>query len=156
MFLMSKSLSALHQHRFVHQRTTALDHQTVKTFSSKAKDSPPKAPIRLLCHLPYKIPLLLDSKSTRPTLLGSLILLLVSLFKCRRRCVASPNIVKILDFVDTYDPIFAGKRLLKSVEDRSLVWQPGTTNTVLCLSWWKQRVVVVVRHFVPRGEVRLL
>lgn len=58
--------------------------------------------------------------------------------------MVSSNIVKILDLVDSDDPIFTGKSLLKSVEDWALVRETHATNTVSGLARREQRVVVVV------------
>ena len=65
----------------------------------------------------------------------------------------SANIVKILDFIYSYNPVLASEYFFNSVENRSNFWHLGSAHTILSLSWRKERVVVIVRHFVPMENV---
>ena len=67
------------------------------------------------------------------------------------RCVVSANIIKVFDLVDSDDPILAGECLVQGVERGTNFWKLNSTDSVLGLSGWEERVVVVVRHLVPVG-----
>ncbi len=76
-------------------------------------------------------------------------LLLVTLIKRLSALVITTEIVKVLDLVNSYDPILTGKGLLNSAKFGTFARQPRTTNSVLGLPGREERVVVVVRHLVP-------
>lgn len=63
--------------------------------------------------------------------------------------MVSANVVKVLDLVNSNDPVLTSEGFLDGVEDWANFWHSGATNTVLCLSRWEKGVIVVVRHLVP-------
>jgi hypothetical protein len=81
------------------------------------------------------------------------LLLLVALSERRRALVVTTKVVRLLDLVDSDDPVLAGEGLLDSAELRAFGRQSRSTNTVLRLSSREERVVIVVRHLVPNIHV---
>jgi hypothetical protein len=70
--------------------------------------------------------------------------------------MVSTDIVKILDFIDADNPVLARESLLHSVEYRAYFWQFNATHSVLGLSRWEERVIVVVRHLVPAHVLAII
>lgn len=68
----------------------------------------------------------------------------------------STDVVKVLDFIDSDDPVLTCECLFYRVKDRADFGHFGASDSVYCLSWWKERVVVVVRHFVPNLFISLV
>jgi hypothetical protein len=58
--------------------------------------------------------------------------------------MVSAYVIEILDFVDSDDPILAGEGLLNCVERRANLWHFDASDSILRLSSWEERVVVVV------------
>jgi hypothetical protein len=58
--------------------------------------------------------------------------------------VVSADIIKILDLVNSDNPVLARESLFHSIEDGPYFWQLDTTDSILSLSGWEERVVVVV------------
>lgn len=56
----------------------------------------------------------------------------------------SSEIIEVLDFVQPYDPVLTGEDFFDSVENRTDVWHPNSSNSVLCLTRWEEAVVVVI------------
>lgn len=81
-------------------------------------------------------------------LLNSLLLLLATV-KGGGGGVVTANVVKVLDLVDSDDPVLASESLLDGVEDRSSIRQSHAADAILRLSGGEEGVVVVVRHLVP-------
>jgi hypothetical protein len=77
------------------------------------------------------------------------LLLLLSSAETAGGDMVTVNVVKILDLVDTDNPILTGKSLLQSVESRSLRRHSGVSNTINGSSRGEHASVVVVRHLVP-------
>jgi len=92
---------------------------------------------------PHPIPVLFNPQNLWSSLLRSL-LLLVSPVKGRSGCMISADIVKVLDFVDSDDPVLAGEGLLNCVESGTHIWQLNASDSILGLPSWEERVVVVV------------
>lgn len=63
--------------------------------------------------------------------------------------MVSAEVIKVLDFVDTDNPVLASEGLLDRIQDRTLGGETGATNSVGRLSWGEQAAEVVVRHLVP-------
>lgn len=59
------------------------------------------------------------------------------------------DIIKVLDLVDSNDPVLAGECLLDRVQDRADVRKPGTADAICGLPGWEEAVVIVVGHLVP-------
>lgn len=77
------------------------------------------------------------------------LLLLVALLEGGDRGMVSAEVVKVLDLVDTDDPVLTGKGLLDRVKDGTLGGETDTTNSVGSLSRREQGTEVVVGHLVP-------
>lgn len=92
---------------------------------------------------------LLGSQNARALLLGRA-LALQTLIKGNSLAVITSEVIKILDLEDTDNPVLTGESLLEGVELRTFRGQSDATNTVDSLTSGEERVVVVVRHFVPR------
>ena len=58
--------------------------------------------------------------------------------------MVSADVVKVLDLVDSDDPVLAREGFLDCIEDWADVGHLHTSDTVLCLSGWEKGVVVVV------------
>lgn len=102
-----------------------------------------------------KIPtLLIHAKHSSAPLLGGLLLLLAAL-KGSSINMITTNVVKVLDFVDTDDPVLAGISLLNRVDNRSLVWDSNLSDSISGLSRRKQRAVVVIRQLVPKSGISI-
>lgn len=71
-------------------------------------------------------------------------LLLVALVKGNCALVVTTKVIKILDLVNSDDPVLTGKGLLNGAELRTLGRQTRVTDAVLCLTRREQRIVVVV------------
>jgi len=65
--------------------------------------------------------------------------------------MVSTDIVKVLDLVNSNDPVLAGECFFYCVEDGSNIRKLNTTNTILSLSNREEAVVVVVGHFVHQA-----
>jgi hypothetical protein len=81
------------------------------------------------------------------------LLLFVSLIECSYACMVTSNIVEIFDLEDSNDPVLAGECFLDGVELWTLGGELGPSDSILSLSWWEERTVVVIRHFVPGGSL---
>lgn len=62
-------------------------------------------------------------------------------------------VVKIFDFVDSDDPVLAGEGFFNTVESWTNIWQLDAPDSILRLPSREERVVVVVRHLIPRQGV---
>ena len=80
--------------------------------------------------------------------LGAVLLLVASLERGNSGVVSS-DIVKVLDLVDSNDPVLASESFVQGVESRAPIGHLDTTYSVLALSRWEECVVVVVGHLVP-------
>lgn len=58
--------------------------------------------------------------------------------------MVSADVIKVLDLVDSDDPVLAGEGFLDCVEDWADVGHLDASDAVLCLSGWEEGVVVVV------------
>ena len=94
-------------------------------------------------------PLLFNPQNFWTSLLRGLFLLVPSIER-RSRSVVPAYIIKIFDFVDSDDPVLAGEGFFNTVESWANIWQLDAPNSILRLSSREERVVVVVRHFIPR------
>lgn len=103
-------------------------------------------------NLPYKATLslthLFNPEDPRPSPLPRLNLLLVPLFKSNRILVRSAQVIKILDLVNSNDPVLTGECLLESGELGSLGGDLASSHTVGGLTGGEEGVVVVVAHLV--------
>lgn len=97
----------------------------------------------------YQRGMLVYSENTSSFPLESLLLLLLSLFEGCRGGVISPNVIEILDLVNSDDPVFTGECFLQSVQNRAFFWKSDATNTVRSLTGREKVLVVVIRHLVP-------
>lgn len=93
-------------------------------------------------------PILLDSQGSGTLSLRSF-LLLVALVKGDCVVVVAAQVVKVLDLVDSDDPVLAGEGFLDRGELRALGGETDTADTVLGLAGGEEGVEVVVRHLVP-------
>jgi hypothetical protein len=66
--------------------------------------------------------------------------------------MVSAYVVEVFDLVDPDNPVLACKRLFQRAELGALLRQSNAAHTVLGLASGEQRVVVIVRHFVPKQE----
>ncbi len=58
--------------------------------------------------------------------------------------MVSTHIIKVLDFVDSDDPVLAGECLLNCVERWADFGQFYASDSILRLTSWEERVVIVV------------
>jgi hypothetical protein len=58
--------------------------------------------------------------------------------------VVSADIVKILDLVNSDDPVLARESLFHGVKNGPYFWQLDATDSILSLSGREERIVVVV------------
>lgn len=78
------------------------------------------------------------------------LLLLVALVKGHRAGMIPAYVVKVLDLVDPDDPVLARESFFQRGELRPLRRETTSSNPILCLPRGEQRVIIVVRHLVPR------
>lgn len=100
------------------------------------------------CSINNPFPSSVHSKCSRATLLSSLSLLVAPVERSSSSMV-SADIIKVLDLVDTDDPVLTGVGLLKRVEDWAGIREPNTSDAVHGLPRREKRRVVVVGHLVP-------
>lgn len=94
---------------------------------------------------------LLGSQNARTlSLRGTLTL--QTLVKGHRVAVVTTKVVKVLDLEDTDDPVLTGEGLLEGVELGAFSREFNSTDTVNGLTSGEERLVVVVRHFVPMKQ----
>jgi hypothetical protein len=98
---------------------------------------------------PFPSALLFNPQNFWTSLLRGLFLLVPSIER-RSRSVVPAYIIKIFDFVDSDDPVLACEGFFNTVESWANIWQLDAPNSILRLSSREERVVVVVRHFIPR------
>lgn len=91
---------------------------------------------------------LFNSQHPRASPLPRLDLLLVALLKPNRILVRSAQVVKVLDLVNSDDPVLTGECLLESGELGSLGGDLASSDTVGGLTGGEEGVVVVVAHLV--------
>jgi hypothetical protein len=66
------------------------------------------------------------------------LLLLVPPVERRSRSVISANVVKILDLVDSDDPVLAGEGFLDAVQSWADIWKFDASDPILGLPGWEE------------------
>lgn len=95
-------------------------------------------------------PPLLGSQNTGSFPLGSALPLVAPLKGCGAVMVTA-QVVKVLDLVDTDDPVLAGKRFFEGGKLWPFSGQSRASDAVHGLTLLEESVIVVVGHFVPAG-----
>ena len=56
----------------------------------------------------------------------------------------STDVVKVLDLVDSDDPVLAGESFVEGIERGAILRKLDASDSVQGLSGWEERIVVVV------------
>lgn len=120
-----------------------------KCILHKLIDTFPKS-TSCFCFLSYKAIFanLFDPQYPGSSPLPRLDLLLIPLLKSNRILVRPTEVIKVLDLVNSDDPVLTGESLLERRELGALGWKLAPSHTVSGLTRGEERVVVVVAHLV--------
>lgn len=95
---------------------------------------------------------LIHTENTGTSLLNRLLLLLPTAKGTRFKMITA-NVVKILDLVNTDEPILTGEGFLQYIECGACIGHFNTPDSINDLSRGVRLVEVVVRHLVPESSL---